>query len=100
MEVTKNEILEYLKFEKRQFFKAFNLTKIGLFGSYASESASADSDIDIIVEFEENTQQLHQKKNELRRLISGKFGKRVDICREKYIKPYYKGIILENAVFV
>ena len=44
-------ILSYLKEKKEDFFSEYQLTKIGLFGSFARQHESEDSDIDILVEF-------------------------------------------------
>ncbi len=49
---TKNEIVQILK-EKYPFFKVeYGVKRIGLFGSYAKNNQTENSDIDIIVEFD------------------------------------------------
>ncbi|MDA8692786.1 nucleotidyltransferase family protein [Saprospiraceae bacterium] len=78
----------------------YNLTEIGLFGSYAQGMQSDASDIDILVEFKPNTNNLFELKLSLKNELSEWFGKAVDICRLKYIKPYFKDQILESAIFV
>lgn len=98
--LTTEQILTYLKEKKEIFFSEFRLTKIGLFGSYARNQGSEDSDIDIIVEFEDNTEDLYNLKHKLREDLSQKFNRKVDICREKFIKPYYKSNILKSAIYV
>ena len=51
----KNEILQTLKTHKEYIYKNFSVAKIGLFGSYAKERQTPDSDIDFYVEFEHKT---------------------------------------------
>ena len=94
------EILHFIGSQKDDLFGRYRLNKIGLFGSYARGEATEDSDIDLIVEFEPGTENLSKIKEDLRRLFSDQFHKKVDICREKYIKPFYKRQILKDAIFV
>ena len=53
--MTKNDILEVLTEEKEYLKKAYEIDKIGLFGSYAKGMATENSDIDIYVEFTNKT---------------------------------------------
>ena len=93
-------ILSYLKEKKDDFFSEYQLTKIGLFGSFARQQESEDSDIDILVEFKADTQNLTDLKSDLKEKLSMQFGRKVDICREKYIKPYFKTNILKSTIYV
>ena len=98
--IQKEEILAFLRERKDDFFVEFKLVKIALFGSFARDEGTENSDIDLIVEFEPNTENLSEKKSKLRDLIFEKFGREVDICREKYVKPYFKPQILQSAIYV
>ena len=53
--MTKNDILEVLVQEKEYLQDTYEINKIGLFGSYAKDEATKDSDIDIYVEFKNKT---------------------------------------------
>jgi len=53
--MTKNDILETLKKEKLYLQETYEVDKIGLFGSYAKDTQTQDSDIDIYVEFKHKT---------------------------------------------
>jgi len=53
--MTKNDILEVLVQEKEYLQDTYEIDKIGLFGSYAKDEATKDSDIDIYVEFKNKT---------------------------------------------
>lgn len=53
--MTKNDILQKLSQEKEYLQKAYEVDKIGLFWSYAKETQTPESDIDIYVEFKNKT---------------------------------------------
>jgi hypothetical protein len=96
----REEILEYLSRNKKYFRDNFHIIKIGLFGSYAKGEERSNSDIDLIVEFERDTQNLYDLKNKLRSYIREDLKIEVDICREKYIKPIFKDSILRETLYV
>lgn len=92
--------LSFLRTNKEDLFVEFQIVRIGLFGSYANNEETVDSDIDLIVEFQPNTSNLLEKKAKIKELVSKQFNRKVDLCREKYIKPYFKSQILESAIYV
>lgn len=96
---TKTQILDFLSQNKKVFRDKFHIVRIGLFGSYAREEQNPDSDIDLLVEFEENTQDLYELKIQLKEFFQIQLGIDVDICREKYIKPRFKNAILKETVY-
>ena len=53
--MTKNDILNELSKNKKYIQQHFEVDKIGLFGSYAKDKQTVDSDIDIYVEFRYKT---------------------------------------------
>lgn len=97
---TKGEILEFLTRNKQYFRDQFGIVKIGLFGSYAKDEQTDGSDIDLIVEFANNTPNLFDVKNELKNYINERFNIQVDIAREKYLKPIYRDSILQETIYV
>jgi len=98
--MTKGEILDYLSRNKKYFRDNFHIIRIGLFGSYAKGDQKSNSDIDLIVEFERDTSNLYDLKNQLRSYIRKDLNVEVDICREKYIKPIFKDSILRDTLYV
>ncbi len=95
-----NEIIDFIRQNKSYLKKHFHITKIGVFGSFARNEHTEDSDIDIIIELEKETQNIFELKNELRAFFINKFGRNVDIAREKYLKPYVKNQIIAETVYV
>ena len=96
---TRDQILTFITQNKKLFREKYHITRIGLFGSYARGDQKASSDIDLLVEFEENTQDLYDIKMQLKDFFKNKFGIETDICREKYIKPRVKNTILKETVY-
>lgn len=94
-----NQILSYLNSNKLRLKKDYHLIRIGVFGSIVRGEQQTKSDIDIIVEFEENTPDLYAIKQKLKNEIQAKFNLPVDICREKYINPIFKHQILSEAIY-
>jgi len=98
--MTKQEILLYLSNHKDEFFQRFGLIKLGLFGSYAKGTNSEESDIDIIIELDNNLDNVYSKKKEFKLVLENYFQKNVDIAREKYLKPLAKESIMEHVTYV
>jgi uncharacterized protein len=96
---TRDQILSFLSQNKKLFRDRFHIIRIGLFGSYARGEQNIDSDIDLLVEFEENTQDLYDLKIQLKDFFKRNIGIEIDICREKYIKPRIKNSILKETVY-
>ena len=53
---SRDQILAFLKQNKKLFRDRYHIIRIGLFGSYARGDQNVNSDIDLLVEFEDNTQ--------------------------------------------
>lgn len=99
--VSKNsDILNYLSENKQRLLREYNLTTIGLFGSLARGDYSENSDIDLLVEFLPNTDNLYEIKSRLKKEIKAVFDRDVDICRLKYLNPFFKKEILSDVKYV
>ena len=98
--INQTQILNYLSKNKQEISRKYHLTKLGIFGSYARNEQTAESDLDLLVEFEENTLDLMDKKECLREEIRTAFNLQVDVCREKYIKPIFRQQVLTDAIYV
>jgi len=97
---SKEEILEFLDKNYVTITKNYHLTKLGIFGSFARGEQQAESDVDVIIEIEDGTKNIHDLKSSLRAYLTHSFGRSVDIAREKYLKPYVKDIILKDTIYV
>lgn len=96
---SRSEVLGFLKANKAFLYSRFGITKIGVFGSLAREENTEKSDIDIIIEFEDNTEDLYDKKLELRAFLTARFNTSIDLCREKSIRPVFKPLIMKDVLY-
>ena len=95
--MTKTDILDFLSSHKEVFFKKYGVTQIGLFGSYAREEASSESDIDLFVKMKPSLFDLVALKEEIENDLHTK----VDIIRDhKNIKPFLRRMINEDIIYV
>ena len=97
---TKNEIIHFLKSHKQMIQDTYHISKLGLFGSFARDEATTESDVDILIELNADVQNTHDLKNALREYLSNAFGRKVDLAREKYLKTYAKDEILKDVLYV
>ena len=80
--IDKEEVYEKIKY----LLLKEGAKRIAIFGSYARGEAKPDSDIDILVEFNERKSLLDLARIE--RLISENLGRNIDLLTEKAISPY------------
>ena len=97
---TQKQILSFISKNKPMLQEKFHISRTGLFGSYARNEQSNNSDIDLIVEFDENTNDLYDIKIALKQFFRDNLNVDVDLCRGKYLKPRYKNRILNETIYV
>jgi len=66
--------------------RQYGATKVGIFGSYARNEATPDSDLDLLVDFSERKSLLTLAR--IRRELSENLGLEVDLLTEAAISPY------------
>ena len=93
------EILIYLRGNKEIFRENFGIRKIGLFGSYAREEQTDQSDVDILIEMAPDTENIFDKRLLLKDLLMKQFSKEVDICHEQAIKPIFRDLVFKDAIY-
>ena len=80
------------------FCRRYHIKKLSLFGSVLGDSFGPDSDVDVLVEFEEG----HVPGLALIRMqdeLSGLFGgRRVDLVTPKFLNRRIRNIVLTEAV--
>ncbi len=97
---TQTEILTFLHHNRQFLLDHYHVTKIGLFGSFARNEQKASSDVDLLIELEEGTDNIYDLKVSLKAFLSAAFNRSVDLAREKYLKTYAKDQILKDTVYV
>jgi predicted nucleotidyltransferase len=92
--LTEQKILGLLKANEAHI-KAFGVTSLGLFGSFAHGNDTDKSDLDLVVEFDKKTFDAYM---DLKIFLESLFGRPVDLVLADAIKPRLRGPILEDAV--
>jgi predicted nucleotidyltransferase len=96
--MNKNEIINLISEKKKMLKKNFWITKIGLFGSFATDSSHEHSDVDLIYELEEG------KRLGLKEVFSLEvfFKKllKVDLVNQKYVNPIIEDEIKKTVIYV
>jgi len=87
-----------LKTKKQELKKKYKLSELGLFGSYARGEQNAQSDIDILVDFDSRIDgfQYIRLAHELEDL----FNQKIDMVSRKGIKPAYLSYVEKSLVHV
>jgi predicted nucleotidyltransferase len=91
------EILDFLKRHKQDFETRFSVKRIGLFGSVLRDSASAGSDVDILVEL---TRPTFDQYMDLKFFLEEKLGRSVDLVLADSLKPRLEPIITREVAYV
>ena len=76
--------------------KKYHVSRAGIFGSYAIDKQTTNSDIDILIKIDKKISLLEFVKIKLE--IEDKIGKRVDLVEYTSIKPRLKHNILKEEV--
>ena len=99
---TKEEILQFLTENRDYIFNRFHISKIGLFGSFAKDEATKNSDVDIIFDFKKDNSilDIYTLKQELKSYLSSNLNRDVDLAREKYLKSYAKDEIIKSVIYL
>ena len=91
------EIESILLKHKSGLRERFKVKEIGIFGSYARNEQTEDSDVDILVEFEEPVGLLFVH---LADFLEEILQSRVDLVTEDGIKPNRRKYIMEDLIYV
>jgi len=97
-DMTKNEIIDFIKTHKKDLQEQLGVTKIGLFGSYARDEAREDSDIDIAVELSDANKADNYFK--LLHFFEDHLKLKIDLGIESCIKPAVKDNVQKEIIYV
>ncbi len=97
--LSKDEIITQLK-SKKEEIHSLGVKNIGLFGSYAHNKNTDTSDIDILIDFE-NERENFDNFMGIYDLLEKLFSKnRVDIVTKNGLSPYIGRSILNEVIYV
>jgi uncharacterized protein len=94
--MTRDEILCAIE-EHSETIRGFGVKSIGLFGSYVRGEETQESDVDILLRFEDFTLENYAR---LKQFLEGLLGRKVDLVFADGLKPRIRATILEEAVYV
>ena len=95
--ILNKHLIKQTLLENRETLRKYGVKRIGLFGSYARETATAESDIDFLVELERLTFRDYMG---LAVFLEDLFKKDVDLVTPTSIKPGYKPYIEKEVEYV
>ena len=93
-----DNIIEKIRKAKPELENKYFITEIGIFGSYARNEQTEDSDIDILIDFKRGMT-LFTLIN-FKEFLENLLGKRVDIADKQMLKPKLSSYILSEVVYV
>lgn len=94
------EIKETLSRHKRELKERFKVKGIGIFGSYVKGEQEENSDLDVLVEFEEDAKLSLIEFIHLQNLLSDLLGVKVDLVEKRCLKPYIGRRILQEVAYL
>lgn len=94
---TPNRSIEQLETHQSEL-ERFGVRRIGLFGSCLRGEQRADSDVDVLVEFDEDNRKLRNLV-ELSDYLETNFGRRVEVVTPESLSPYIGPHILREVQY-
>jgi uncharacterized protein len=88
-------ILDSLKI--KEFCEAYHITKLSLFGSILTNDFHADSDVDILVEFESGHTPGFLQMAALEAKLSAMLGRKVDLRTPAELSKYFRDEVLSKS---
>lgn len=76
----------------------FGVKKIGIFGSFARGEERSDSDLDVLVDFEEG-RKTFDNYMDLKFYLEELFGRKVDLVTVNALRPRLKTAILRETIY-
>lgn len=95
---TFDELRQILSLQKQSLCENYQITEIGIFGSYARGEETEASDIDILVDYE--TAPTFIMLVELKDYLSQLFELKVDIVTKNGLKPRIRERVLAEAIYI
>jgi len=91
----RNDIFKILE-ENKDILRGFGVRKLGLFGSFARDDATPESDIDFIVKFEVKSFDAYVK---LKYFLEDLFCRKVDLVTTDAIRPKLRPFIEKEVIY-
>ncbi|OGB90772.1 nucleotidyltransferase [candidate division WOR-1 bacterium RIFCSPHIGHO2_01_FULL_53_15] len=92
------EIKKKLSQHKDEVERKFNVSELGVFGSYVRDEQNKKSDVDILVDFKEPIGLF--KFMDLEEFLHKILGIKIDLVSKKALKPRIGAHVLKEVVFI
>ncbi|MCY3801367.1 MAG: nucleotidyltransferase family protein [Chloroflexi bacterium] len=96
--MTRNEVLDRLRSQKKTLAERFGVTGLALFGSFARDQATEGSDVDILVRFDGPATSRSYFGVQFH--IEDMLGRPVDLVTDKALRPEIRPYVEREAVDV
>lgn len=97
---TIEDIKRLLKKHRDELFERYKIKELGIFGSYVRGEQKKGSDIDILVEFDEDNVPDLLEFISIEEGIEKLLGKRVDLLRKDSIRDELREKILKEVIYL
>ena len=94
----KNEVLRFLETHKQEIIERFGVKHLALFGSTVRDEARADSDIDVLVEFEGG--ETYRNYFDLQFYLEDRLYRRIDLVCIDAVRSQIRPYIEKEALYV
>lgn len=95
-----NEIKDKITSVQEKLDTEFEVSEIGIFGSYVRGEANDDSDLDILISLKPENKMGLIKYNLLKEFLSDLVNIKVDLVLKDSIKPALKKYILNEVIYL
>ena len=96
---TLTEIINVLKKNEKELNMLYRIKRIGIFGSYIRNEAKEKSDLDLLVEFEQDADIGLLKFVEIENYLADLLDVKVDLVEKSALKPRIGRRILEEVIY-
>ena len=96
---TLKDLISYLRKNKKYFHDKFGVTQMGVFGSFTRDEQTQSSDIDMVIEIENERKNLHNFL-EMKRYLEKETERKIDLGFEHTIKAIVKEKIKKHIIYV
>jgi len=94
----KQDILSAIR-KSQNKIESFGVKRLGLFGSFAQKEQNLESDIDLLVEFEQGKKTFDNFMH-LSFLLENLLGHRIELVTPESLSPYIKPHIMKEVEYV
>lgn len=92
--------IEFPPTEIAAFCEQYAIRKLSIFGSALREDFRPDSDLDVLIEFDDGHEVTLFEMGAMQMEITSLMGRTVDLKTAAYLSPYFRQAVVDQAVVV